>query len=120
MFNVAAALGAIVELARVRSQGLQGLENFVERDSAPGRDVEDLSRRALSRRLAGQQIRLDYIVDVSKIAALFSVAKDGWRLPVEHLHNELGHHSRILRRRILPRPEYVEIPQGHSLQLVAA
>src|ERR1700685_456870 len=97
MFNVAAALGTVVGLARVGSQLPQGFENFVERDSAPGSDVEDLPRRSLRWRLTGQQIRLHYIVDISKVATLFSIAKDGWRLPVEHLHNEFGHHARILR-----------------------
>ena len=81
------------------------------------RDVEHLARGA--RRGAGQQVRLDGVVDVAEVARLLAVAVDGRRAPLQRRRDEVRDDRRVLRLRILARAEDVEVAQRHRLEAVA-
>src|SRR5260370_38949822 len=66
--------------------------------------------------MACQQIGPDNIVDIGKITALPTVAKNGRTLSIEHEPDELGNHGGILRSWMLARTEDVEVAQTDCLK----
>ena len=68
--------------------------------------------------LAGKQIGGDDILNKGEVACLLAVAVNCWLLLVAHEVDKLGNHGRILRIRILTRPEYIELAENDGLQPV--
>src|SRR3712207_7974312 len=56
--------------------------------------------------------------DEREVARLRPVAEDRRALGVEELGDEARHHRGVLRQRVLPRAEDVEVAQRHGLEAV--
>src|SRR5207245_2685714 len=89
-----------------------------ERVARAAGDVEDLARHP--RRRHREQVSLHHVVDVGEVARLLAVAVHLERLARERLGEEARDHGRVLRLRVLPRPEDVEVAQAHRLEPVEA
>src|ERR1700679_2533550 len=90
MFNVTAALRTINRRSREGDDLLQEFKSFIQSHTASGGNIENLARHLPRRSTAGQKISLHCIVDVRKIAALFTIAKDGGPFSAQHLGDESG------------------------------
>ena len=64
----------------------------------------------------GQEVRLDDVVDVSKVARLPAIPMDLQGLPCLGPFHELGNHGSILGFRMLSRPEHIKIAQRDRFQ----
>jgi hypothetical protein len=71
-------------------------------------------------RLGGPAVGVHDVVDVGEVARLVAVAVDLERLPGECPQDEARDHRRVLRGRVLPRAEDVEVAQAHRLHAVQA
>ena len=66
----------------------------------------------------GEQVPLHDVVDVREVARLLAVAVDLERLALERQLEEARDDRRVLRLRVLARPEDVEVAQAHRLEAV--
>src|SRR5215471_16675324 len=109
MANVAGAR-FLVTGGEVRANNLlQFAEQLVERYPLANSKVDDLSDSFSGFSCA--QVRINHISDVCEITRLLAVAINHRRIAVEKGRDEFRDHPGIWRRRVLPRPEDVEIAQ---------
>src|SRR5262249_28894955 len=95
--------------------GLHGLtrdlpdvvEQLVQRRRFAAGDVEGLTGDPFGRR--GEHGAVDRVVDVGEVPRLLAVAEDYGRLVAERRGDESRDDGRVLRERILPRTENVEV-----------
>src|SRR5262245_40658797 len=88
---------------------LQFGKKLIDRDPLAYPQVDDLSDRFS--RFSRAQVRVDHVRDVREIARLLAVAINHRRNAREQGRDEFRDHAGIRRRRVLPRPEDVEIAQ---------
>ena len=69
---------------------------------------------------AAREVRVDDVRDVREVARLLAVAVDRDRLARGDRRDEARHDGGVLRGRVLPRPEDVEVAQRDRLELVDA
>src|SRR5438046_1679434 len=79
-------------------------------------DVEDLAARPV--RVGGQDVGLDHVLDLGEVARLRAVTVDLHGPAFERGQNELRNDGRVLRRRVLTRPEDVEVAQADGLHAI--
>src|SRR5262245_24596720 len=93
------------------------LQHRIDGDAVAACDVERLPGR--SRRLARQKVGLDDVPDECEIARLQTVAVNRGTPALQHRGNEQSKDAAVLRCRILPWPEDIEVAQRHGLQTVS-
>lgn len=71
----------------------------------------DVERYPVNLRVGGGQIRFHHVVHICEIPRLLPVAEDRHRFPSHGKLDELWDHRRVLRGRILPRAEDIEVAQ---------
>ena len=120
MFHVSGPFRRVLHLAVVADDLLQQAKSFIQINPLPYADVEHASRNFGCRRLAGEQIRLHRVVDVSEVAALGAVSENRRLFSTKHLGDEFSQHAGIWGIRILPRPKNIEVAQADGFQAVAA
>lgn len=97
----------LVDRVEVRPKQLdEGSHEFVDRDTPPTADIEDLPP------VRGEDVDSDDIVDVNEIECPFPLAINVWRLSPDHPRNEGWDGSSVLTRRVLAGPGAVEVPEG--------
>ena len=78
----------------------------------------DLAARPV--RVGGQDVGLDHVLDLGEVARLRAVTVDLHGPAFERGQNELRNDGRVLRRRVLTRPEDVEVAQADGLHAIEA
>ena len=109
--SIAVRISAFQQLS---DHGMQ----FVERCPFTAGNVVNLTDCRRIAAAAGQQIRLDHIIDEAKIAAGCSVAVDERLFPTDHTIKPLWNDCRISAVRILASPEHIEIPQADTGKII--
>ena len=113
MFDVAGTAGFVARGHLAAAQLAQQVEHAVELGGRATGDVEHPPHRP--RRLGRQQVGLDDVVDVAKVARLLAVAEDHRLALGERGRDEPRDHGGVLRGGILPRSEDVEVAEHHRL-----
>ena len=78
VFYIAGARGGVNRLYIFAEQLVNYINNFIDGYSLAAGDIYDFASGVLGP--CSEQVGLDHIVNVSKIPALFAVAKNSWRL----------------------------------------
>src|SRR5882672_11945817 len=120
MLYIAFAGRPVLDSAGVAGRLFEQLERLVEREARSRSHVAHFARDLSGRGVARKKVGADGIFDVSKISALFAVAKNRRFLSAKHRRDELGQDSRIRRSRILIGPEDVEVAQADGFETVTA
>src|SRR5262245_17243547 len=97
---------------------LESRDDLQQAHATAAADVEGLARRPGC--LGGEQVGLDDIVDVGEVAGLRAVAVHFERLTAQPPLDEARDDGRVLRLRVLPRAEDVEVAEPHGLDAVEA
>src|SRR4051794_10487031 len=109
MLYIAGPFRAVLHLSLESHQLLQNLEGLVQVEAGTRSNIEhpppDIARRSFGR----EQIRMHRVIDVGEITALLAVAQDSGLFAIQHLRDELRQHTRIWRRRVLPRAKDIEV-----------
>src|ERR1035441_7205676 len=119
MFDVPTTLWSVLDGASVSSQFLQSVESFIQGGALSGGAIKNAAGTLRRRRRTGERVGRHGVVDIGEIAAGFAVAKNRRLFPTQHLHAEFRKYARVCRRRILPWPENIEVPQTDSFEAVA-
>ena len=94
------------------------LPQLVHAHALAASDVEHLPRHIRGGSSGREQVGVHDVRDEHEIPRLFAVAEDRGRLPGQGGGDEARHDRRVLRVRVLPGPEDVEIAQYDRLQPV--
>ena len=105
----------------VRLQGItQCVEQIVQAGSATDGDVIDLIARLLAFSHCRQQVGLDGVIDVAKIAAGLAIAINENVFSANHCGRPFRHDRGVRTSRVLPSAEDVEVTQADGGETVAA
>src|SRR5258708_34140176 len=116
MLDVSTALRTVLDAPLEASQLFQSGESLIQCGPLAGGAVKNAPGTLRRWSRTGQQVGGNSIVNVGEIAAGFAIAKNRRLFPAQHLHTEFGEHSGIFRRRILPWPENIEVPQADGFE----
>src|SRR5207253_6247787 len=94
------------------------LKHGVQGNAVTARNVENFPGDPGG--FAGQKIRLDNILYKREVPRLKAVAVNGRAAILENCRNEQCQHAAVLRCRVLPGTEHIEIAQGYSLEAIRA
>src|SRR5580704_15346407 len=78
VLNISGALGAVLYVTRVSNQFLQNQEGLIQIRPPSGSHVDYSSRDLAGLGAARQQVCSHHIFDVGEVAALLTIAKNGW------------------------------------------
>src|SRR3989441_1108749 len=116
VWHVAGGRGGVSPLEAAHHDRLELRDDLEKAHAASAADVEHLARHR--GRLGRQYIRFDHVVDVSEVTRLGAVAVNLERPAGEPPQDEAGDHRSVLRLRVLPRAEHVEVAEPHRLDAV--
>src|ERR1035441_1916876 len=116
MFDVPTTLWSVLDGASVSSQFLQSVESLIQGGTLYGCAIKHAPGTIRRRGRTGEQVGRHGVVDIGEIAAGFALAKNRGLFSLQHLHTELGKNAIVCRRRILPWPENIEVPQTDSFE----
>ena len=108
--------GSKIGLMFVPKRAVDSVHELQQVERLAAGDVDRAADR--SRRVGGQQVAVDDVVDVREVARLLAVAEDRRPPAGQHFGDELRDHGRVLALRILPRAEDVEVADRHRFQAV--
>src|ERR1019366_5301499 len=93
MANITGARFFVRRLPFISRQFAENLEGLIQRSGGVGGSVHHLARDLFCRRCGGEQIGLNNVFDIRKIAALLPVPVDGYWLAREHAAAKLRQHT---------------------------
>src|SRR5579885_683619 len=116
VLDVSGAWGAVDGGVGVSGEFGEDLIRLVQSVALAAGDVEDTPGNFFSGCSGSEKICRDGIFNVSKVAALLAVAKDGGPLAAQHEKCEFCHDTAVGRVWVLARAEDVEVAEAHCFQ----